>query len=70
MASQHVTVTQATRAPLHYLETVNAVPLGWLSFGDWPNPLSLRGIAVIAASGLYIIARARRWARAVRPPGP
>ncbi|MFN3954886.1 MAG: DMT family transporter [Pararhodobacter sp.] len=53
----------ATLAPLHYLEIVTAVALGWLFFGDWPNALSWGGIAIITASGLYIIARERVLAR-------
>jgi len=53
----------ATLAPLHYLEIVTAVAFGWLFFSDWPNPLSWAGIAVIAGSGLYIIARERHLAR-------
>ena len=56
----------ATLAPLHYLEIVTAVGFGWLFFGDWPNTLSWAGIAVIVASGLYIIARERALARAPR----
>ena len=58
----------ATLAPLHYLEIVNAVLFGWLFFGDWPNPFSWAGIAVIIASGLYIIARERRLASEERLP--
>lgn len=54
----------ATLAPLHYLEIVTAVLFGWLFFGDWPNPLSWTGIAVITGSGLYIIARERQLSRA------
>ena len=53
----------ATIAPLHYLEIVTAVFFGWMFFGDWPNPLSWAGIAIIVASGLYIILRERRLAR-------
>lgn len=56
----------ATLAPLHYLEIVVTVALGWLVFSDWPNPLSWAGIAVIVASGLYIIARERALARSER----
>lgn len=53
----------ATLAPLHYLEIIASVTFGWLFFADWPNPLSWAGIAVITASGLYIIARERALAR-------
>lgn len=56
----------ATLAPLHYLELVTTVALGWLVFADWPNPLSWAGIALITASGLYIIARERALARPAR----
>lgn len=56
----------ATLAPLHYLEIVAAVALGYLVFGDFPNPLTWTGIAVIVASGLYIIHRERMTARARR----
>jgi drug/metabolite transporter (DMT)-like permease len=53
----------ATLAPLHYLEIVAAVGLGYLVFGDFPNALTWAGIAVIVSSGLYIIYRERLVAR-------
>lgn len=53
----------ATLAPLHYLELVSAVALGYLVFGDFPNLLTWTGIAVIVGSGLYIIHRERLSAR-------
>jgi drug/metabolite transporter (DMT)-like permease len=53
----------ATLAPLHYLEIVAAVALGYLVFGDFPNRLTWAGIAIIVASGLYIIHRERVNAR-------
>jgi len=56
----------ATLAPLHYLEIVGAVFFGFMFFGDWPNTLSWAGIAIIASSGLYIIARERAVARTAR----
>lgn len=56
----------ATLAPLHYLEIVMAVALGWLVFSDWPNPMSWAGIAVIVGAGLYIIAREQTLARQAR----
>lgn len=58
----------ATLAPLHCLEIVTSVLFGYLFFSDFPNPLSLTGIAVIVGSGLYIIARERRLAKAARVP--
>lgn len=57
----------ATIAPLHYLEIVSAVALGWLVFRDLPNPMSWAGIVVITGSGLYIIHRERVTARAALP---
>ncbi len=53
----------ATLAPLHYSEIVVAVALGYLIFGDFPNPLTWVGIGIIVASGLYIIHRERMSAR-------
>ena len=59
----------ATLAPLHYLEIVSAVFFGYLVFGDFPATLTWAGIALIAASGLYIIHRERRLARQAPAPG-
>ena len=57
----------ATLAPLHYLEIVSAASLGYLVFGDFPNTLTWIGIAVIVASGLYIIHRERLALQSARP---
>ena len=54
----------ATLAPLHYSEIVVAVILGYLIFDDFPNAMTWTGIAIIVASGLYIIHRERMSARA------
>ena len=69
-AGAHLMMTYAlamaptsTLAPLHYLEIVSAVALGYLIFSDFPDPLTWAGIAVIVGSGLYIIARERHTAR-------
>ena len=65
-AASHMCMTVALRyapastmAPLHYLEIVTAVFLGYAVFGDFPNALTWAGIAVIVASGLYVIHRER-----------
>jgi drug/metabolite transporter (DMT)-like permease len=75
-AASHLTITYALRfapsatlAPLHYLEIVAAVALGYLVFGDFPGILSWAGIAVITGSGLYIVHRERVTA-ARRRSGP
>ena len=56
----------ATLAPIHYLEIVTAVALGFAVFGDFPNSMTWAGIAIIVASGLYIISRERRTAGQAR----
>ena len=60
----------ATLAPLHYLEIVSAVILGYLVFADFPDALTWVGIAVIVASGLYIIWRERATASTPIAPRP
>lgn len=47
----------STLAPLHYLEIVSAVAFGYFIFSDFPNTLTWVGIAIIVASGLFIIWR-------------
>ncbi len=65
-AASHLCMTIAlkyapasTLAPLQYLEIVTAVALGYAIFGDFPDALTWVGIAVIVASGLYMIQRER-----------
>ena len=65
-AASHMCMTLAlkfapatTLAPIHYLEIVSAVGLGYFVFGDFPNRMTWVGIVVIVASGLYIIQRER-----------
>lgn len=72
-AASHLCMTIAlkyapasTLAPLHYLEIVTAVAIGYLVFGDFPNALTWTGIAIIVASGLYIIQRERITATQAR----
>jgi drug/metabolite transporter (DMT)-like permease len=48
-----------TLAPLQYFEIVVSVALGYLIFADLPNLMTAAGIAVIIASGLYVIHRER-----------
>ena len=66
-AASHLCMTIAlkfapasTLAPMHYLEIITAVALGYLVFNDFPNALTWAGIAIITASGLYIILRERQ----------
>ncbi|HEV8033880.1 DMT family transporter [Yoonia sp.] len=53
----------ATLAPLQYLELPVATLLGYLVFNDFPNALTLTGIAIIISAGLYMIHRERVTAR-------
>jgi drug/metabolite transporter (DMT)-like permease len=67
----HLLVVQAFRlapvsilAPFQYFEIISATILGFLVFGDFPSASKWLGVAVIVGSGLYIIWRERRAARA------
>lgn len=62
----HLFITAAFRhapaavlAPLQYLEIVGAVALGFLVFGDFPNPLTWAGVAIIVGAGLFVAWRER-----------
>ncbi|MFO1059775.1 MAG: DMT family transporter [Dongiaceae bacterium] len=46
-------------APLDYLEMVSATVASWLIFGSVPGAATWAGMALIVASGLYIIRRER-----------
>lgn len=72
-ATSHICMTyalkfapSATLAPLHYLEIVAAVGFSYWVFGDFPDAITWTGIAIIVASGMYIIHRERLGARARR----
>ena len=53
----------STLAPLQYFELPVATVFGYLVFNDFPNALSLLGIAIIIAAGLYMIHRERIGAK-------
>jgi len=60
-------------AHFQYIEIVSATALGWLVFGDFPDPMTWLGTAVIIAAGVYVFRRERRLARAgalAREPEP
>lgn len=60
----------STLAPIHYLEILPAILLGYLVFSDFPNVLTWVGIAIIVASGLYVIHRERLTAAQIRAELP
>lgn len=53
-------------APFGYVQLVWATLAGLLLFGDFPDGLTLLGIALVAGSGLYVLYRERRLAVAGR----
>ena len=62
----------STLAPLQYFELPMATLFGYLVFNDFPNMLSLFGIGIIIAAGLYMIHRERVGAKqsVADRPGP
>ncbi len=55
-------------APFRYTAMVWALLLGYTIFGDWPDPLTFLGAAVVAATGIFTLYRERQLARK-RPAG-
>lgn len=44
-------------APLEYIAMPMAILWGFLAFGEWPEPISWIGMALILGSGLLMIWR-------------
>ena len=57
-------------APFAYYEIVMAVAVGFVMFGDLPDRWTWLGIAVLAASGIYISLRERQLGLRRPPPDP
>jgi drug/metabolite transporter (DMT)-like permease len=55
----HRLAPAAVLAPFIYTEIVWMIALGYLVFGDVPNAWTLAGVAVVIASGLYLLYRER-----------
>ena len=53
----------ATLAPMQYLEIPIATVIGFAIFGDLPNTMASIGIAIVVASGLYIVFREQAISR-------
>jgi drug/metabolite transporter (DMT)-like permease len=47
-------------APLQYLEILGATLVGYLVFGNFPDPLTILGTSIILASGIYVFYRERK----------
>lgn len=65
----HMLVVHAIRrigaamvAPFQYLEIIGATILGLIFYGDFPDPITWLGVAVITGSGLFVFYRERRLA--------
>ncbi|SLN22470.1 EamA-like transporter family protein [Pseudooctadecabacter jejudonensis] len=58
MASK--TSPNTTIAPLIYLQLISATAIGYMVFGDWPDPISFLGLSVIFAAGMSSLALSRR----------
>lgn len=58
----------ATLAPLQYLEIVAATALGYWIFADFPDRQTMLGIAIIMASGIFVVIRERHLGRRPMPP--
>ncbi len=50
-------------APFRYSGLVFAMILGYLAFGDWPDPITLLGAAIVVGSGLFMLYREAVLAR-------
>ena len=68
--SGHIFVVQALRyapanvlAPFQYLEIISATVLGLIFFGDFPDPITWLGVAIIIGSGVFVFYRERQSAR-------
>ncbi len=52
--------------PFRYTGLIWALILGWVVFGDWPQPLTLLGAVIIIATGLFTLYREYLRMRAAR----
>lgn len=66
----HMLIVQAVRrvgagmvAPFQYLEIISATILGLVFFGDFPDPPTWLGVAIIIGAGLFVFSRERKTAR-------
>ncbi|MFA5951167.1 MAG: DMT family transporter [Hyphomicrobium sp.] len=56
----------STVAPFLYLQLLTMVAFGYAVFGDLPDVYTLAGAAIIVGSGVYLVHRERKVARAAR----
>jgi drug/metabolite transporter (DMT)-like permease len=71
LLSQAYRIAQArTVAPFEYAGLPFAVFLGFITWGDLPDALSMAGIVLIAAAGLYVFFREKEVHRDGKVPEP
>lgn len=51
-------------APFRYSSLIWALLLGWLAFGDWPDPVTMLGAVLVVGAGLFTLIRERSRQRA------
>ena len=47
-------------SPFRYTALLFALALGWLLWGDVPNPMAMAGIVLLVAAGLFVLTHGRR----------
>lgn len=50
-------------APFRYTGLIWALVLGWVAFGEWPEPITLVGAATVVGSGLFTLYREAQLGR-------
>ena len=55
-------------APFRYTGLIWALALGWVMFGDWPDPITLVGAGIVACSGIFMLYRESQFANAAKRP--
>lgn len=55
----HARAPAAVLSPFIYTQIIWMLALGYILFGDWPDPWTFVGAAIVIASGLYLIYRER-----------
>lgn len=53
-------------APFRYTGLLWALLLGFVVFGDWPDPFTLLGAGIVVATGLFTFYREHRMAKATK----
>jgi drug/metabolite transporter (DMT)-like permease len=60
----HARAPAAILSPFIYSQIIWMLALGYILFGDWPDPWTFAGASIVIASGLYLLYRERVKAKA------